>query len=513
MFACIYCKSVSGGASLVDFAYGFSPLVEASDAHTIVIDARGCEVLFGSFYELANEMSRRALTARTAGGLGCRINVALAANPDTAILAAHFFTGLTFISPGEESAGIGGLPIEALSPTNFTSWSLVFGLGSWDFDCFPKTEDQRPKTDKLKFIEQKIGEILDTLRLWGVATFSDLAKLPTAGVAQRLGQEGVRLQRLAQGKNDRQLVLIQPPPGFEQSIELEHPIDRLEPLSFILGRLLNQLCANLNAHALAANELRLRLELEGGTKHERTITLPVPMRDSRVFLRLLLLDAEMHPPQAAIGSVTIAVEPAAPRALQNGLFVPLAPEPEKLEVTLARLGKLVGAGNAGSPELLDTHRPDAFRVRRFRVHFNHRGHSQHCGLRIADCGFKNSKFEIRNSKFLLGFRVFRPPLNAQVQTVCGQPKRVKAQDKRCSLDINGRVLRASGPWRTSGDWWRADNWARDEWDVAIESRAGSKKGNGHADQDSQAGGASAQALYRVYRDLHDGAWFVEGVYD
>src|SRR5204863_8689755 len=107
-------------------------------------------------------------------------------------------------------------------------------------------------------------EIYETFALWGVRTFRDLAELPLAGVAERLGQEGVRLQQLAQGRTDRALNLVRPPIGFEQSLELEHPVSELEPLSFILSRLLNQLCANLNEHALAANELRLRLMSEPG---------------------------------------------------------------------------------------------------------------------------------------------------------------------------------------------------------------------------------------------------------
>src|SRR5262249_36307538 len=152
-------------------------------------------------------------------------------------------------------------------------------------------------------------EISETFILWGIRTFGDFAKLPLAGVAQRLGQEGVRLQKLAQGKSERHLVLAQPPVGFEQSLELEHPIAELEPLSFILSRLLNQLCANLQARAWATNELRLCLKLKDKTKFERMITFPVPMRNLKTFLRLLLFDIEARPPQAAITAVTIAAEP------------------------------------------------------------------------------------------------------------------------------------------------------------------------------------------------------------
>src|SRR6185369_15088764 len=92
-----------------------------------------------------------------------------------------------------------------------------------------------------------------------------------------------------------------------------------------------------------------------------------PMRDHKVFLKLLLLDTEMHPPGAAVRKVFLACEPVKPRVLQNGLFVPLAPAPDKLELTLARLAKLVGEENIGSPTLLDTHRPDAFSMKRFTL--------------------------------------------------------------------------------------------------------------------------------------------------
>jgi protein ImuB len=63
------------------------------------------------------------------------------------------------------------------------------------------------------------------------------------------------------------------------------------------------------------------------------------------------------------------------------------------------------------------------------------------------------------------------------------------------------VLVAAGPWRTSGEWWnaaqapgsrlQASGFNRDEWDVAL------------AD-----GG-----VYRVFRDRHTDAWFIEGIVD
>ncbi len=337
--------------------------------------------------------------------------------------------------------------------------------------------------------KKQAEEIFETLRLWGVRTFRDFASLPITGVAERLGPEGIQLQQLARGQAQRHLKLKQPAPVFANSIELEHALAELEPLSFIFARLLNQLCATLNAYALATNELLVQMKLEDQTAYERRLTLPYPMRDHKVFLKLLLLNTEMHPPQAAVSAVSINCEPVKPRVLQNGLFIPLAPEPEKLELTLARLAKLVSQENVGSPELIDTHRPDAFRMKRFvlkgKPDFRKRG-----------SGLSNWQSPIGKRQCAIGFRIFRPPLRAMVQANQGCPTQISAWSKQRS--VHGRVISLAGPWRTTGDWWRTDHWARDEWDVAL-------MGLGHESQSS--------ALYRIYRELNNGEWFVEGSYD
>jgi protein ImuB len=467
MFACIYGQvspkieaGSTEGSALIDLAFSFSPLVEQTSFDTIVLDASGQGLLFGSTgsrgangaeiywaQNLANEIAQRA------GQTGLKVNVSIAANPDIAIHSARSFKGIVVIPAGEELLHLGNLSIKLLD----------YALAEIE--------------------EKRAEEIAETLAVWGIHTFSDLARLPLSGVAQRLGQEGVRLQKLAQGKSERQLVLVRPPIGFEQSLELEHPVEELEPFSFILSRLLNQLCANLDSHALATNELRLCLKLEDKTDHERTITLPVPMRNPRTFLRLLLLDIEAQPPQAAISAVTITAEPVKPRISQTGLFIPLAPEPEKLEVTLARLAKLVGANNVGSPEPLDSYRPDAFRMKRFTL-VSHRKKT-------------NPESAIRNPQCLLGFRVFRPPWPAEVQISRGHPTHLKARSLQTSNIVRGKITRASGPWRASGEWWRADVWARDEWDIAV----------------ADGTGEQSEVLCRIYRNLISEEWFVEGMYD
>jgi protein ImuB len=463
MFACVHSNRKDCKALLVDCAYAFSPLVEETADDTVVLDIAGCELLFGSHREIAKEI------ARYAARLGLKINVAVAQNPDAAIHAAKCFAGVSVIAPGKEAARLGDLPLTALD----------FTLAHVEAD--------------------RVAEILEALDLWGIRNFRDFAALPEAGVFERLGPEGARLQKLARGESDRPLSLTKPAPEFEQSIELDDPIELLEPLSFILARLLNQLCASLQAHGLAVNELRVRLMLEDRTEHERAIRLPFPIRDGRIFLKLLLLDIESHPPKCAIVAMSIACEPTSSRAIQNGLFQPLAPEPEKLELTLARLARLVGEINVGSVELIDTHRPDAFRIKRFTVkrEVNRRGRRRR-SARVATKPSEgnNAQCAIRNPQFLLGFRLFRPPLRAEVEAPGGWPARIKSH--AAGRSIRGKIIGLAGPWRTSGDWWSQDGWARDEWDVAVAvSEASPEKGT----------------LYRIYRDLRSNSWFIEGIYD
>ena len=452
MFASVYMPGCTG--SVVHFASRFSPLVEEAAPDIAVLDIDGCELLFGRPAEIAVNI------ARAAQELGCNANVAVAGNPDAAIHAARWISGVTVIPPGRELKYLGVLPLKALQPQ-------LAGV-----------DDDRALT------------IFKTLELWGVRCFADFAALPEAGISERLGPDGIRLQELARGTSNRPLAVKEPEPEFETSIELDDPIAFTEPLSFVFAGLLNQLLATLQAHALATTELTLRLKLEDRTSIDRTLNLPFPTRDQKVLLRLLMLDIEANPPHAQIVAVSIKAEPAKTRATQNGLFQPLAPEPEKLELTIARITKLVGAQNIGSPEVLNTHRPGAFRIRKFRVLSNQGSRSR--GRRKSA---NKDPIVVTRPNRRPGFRVFRPPLRAEVHALVGRPIRVNARSANTSRNINGKVVRLAGPWRTTGDWWAEDGWCRDEWDIAI----------GIA--------ASEQAIYRIYHDLRTGAWFVEGMYD
>jgi protein ImuB len=436
-------------AALLDCAQSFSPRIEDAGLDTVIVDLRGLQSLFGSAASVASNLAARLRD------LGLKANIAIASNPDTAVLAARGFSGVTIIPAGKEAERLSSLPVEIL------------------LDGGP---DSNPEAE----------QFLETFHRWGVRTLGALAALPAASFSERLGQAGLHLQRLARGEIFRTLVPVEPPLVFEESIELEYPLTLLEPLAILLSQLLEKLFARLNAFAFATQQLRLRLELADDIREEetcsdsaglrifeRTLRLPLPLRDYLTFLKLLQLDLQAHPPGAPILKIHLCAEPVKPRAAQSGLFAPPAPEPEKLELTLARIAGIVGEGHAGSVELLDSHRPESFRMRHFVPHES-----------------EGDETERKATASIMALRILRPPWRAKVAICNGQPARIAGWNENSQKEI----LWAAGPWRSAGDWWEQKGWARDEWDVAVQED-------------------SCIAFYRLVRNLLSGEWFLEGTYD
>ena len=387
--------------ALLEAAKSFSPRLEEISSGTLIMDLAG----MGKLFERPEALARKLAQQIKALGLVARI--AIASNSDAARAAARGKTGIIVIPPGREAEVLGPLPLSVLDPP---------------------------------------PEILETLERWGIRDFQGLAALPTAELSERLGQEGVRLQALARGNFLRPLIGREPPPEFNEQMELEYPVEELEPLAFILNRLLGSLCERLSAYSVAAQQIDLHLDLQplgiaivrddpepakratscgpwrqpwgrgvgnpseprrgdirsgvpdvappglGNLKrdpspmasamghtmspapraprepqsgYEKIIPLPVPTRDPKLLLNLLRMQLEADPPSAPIVKAALKATPASPRVAQGGLFAPPAPDPEKFEITLARIAGLVGQQNVGSPRLLDSHRPGSFEMRPF----------------------------------------------------------------------------------------------------------------------------------------------------
>jgi len=423
--------------TLMAIARDFSPRVErhgCTPPVDVVLDVSGLERLLGDAHAIGAELAHAGAD-----------RVGMAASQVGARLLARARPGVS-VAVEDVERSLGSIPLTVLQ-------QLAAG-------------DPQP---------------FDVLHRWGLRTLGEFAALPAADLSARLGRRGLALQQLARGVDPRPLVPDPGVPRFIGSIELEWPIESLEPLSFVLARLLEPLSAALERADRAAAAVRLDLRLTDRTRHPRMLQLPAAMRDARVLRTLLLLDLESHPPAAAIDVVTIEADPAPSRIVQYSLLERALPTAETLATLNARLGALVGADRCGTPVLLDSHRPDGFTMRTF----NPTGSPGP----IPPSDPASASVSSPGGGWVL--RRFRPPLAVRVTLEDGRPLRM-AIDRQGMP--GGRVTQAAGPWRTSGAWWdpaAGTPWDRDEWDVAF---------------------ADATAC-RIYRDRQSGVWFLEGLFD
>src|SRR5947209_14285015 len=114
---------------------------------------------------------------------------------------------------------------------------------------------------------------------------------------------------MARGEDTHPRVPSRADERFDATLELEWPIEGLEPLSFVLTRLLEPLSTRLEARDRGAAALHVALRLVTRETHRRCLELPSPLRDVRTLRTLALLDLESHPPAAAIDQVTITIDP------------------------------------------------------------------------------------------------------------------------------------------------------------------------------------------------------------
>jgi protein ImuB len=471
LFGALFAADGTPPDALADVAREFSPRIDIRSDRDVVLDLNGVERLFGSARTIAEELRR------TAADRGLRVRIAIAGTRIAARLLVRHRAGLTVVEPGTDAVALASLPVSLLS----------------EFAPPPPTP------------REELGTVF---RRWGIRTLGELAALPSDDLAARLGADGMTWQRLARGEDPQPLVPSLPEERFSQSLDLEWPIEDLEPLSFVLGRLMEPLSLHLERRDRGAAVLHVRLHLvpmddTTPAVHERSLQLPAPMRDARTLRTLALLDLESNPPPAPIDRVEVAVDPTPGRIVQYSLLTRALPTPERLSTLMARLHALVGETRCGAPALVDSWRPEAFEMRAFApVDVNVIDRSKASGPRPQASSLDDARDALSGSRRtvlgqsqavgpvkqpVLALRRFRFPIPVRVRTEHAQPQYIAIDRRGMS---GGGIESCAGPWRTAGDWWR-EGWDRDEWDVTVR------------------GGTT----YRLFRARDTDRWFVEGVVD
>jgi protein ImuB len=523
--------AVSAVHPLLAIAQEFSPRFERHRDDLVSIDVSGLARLLGPARTIGEEL-RRAASAR-----GVRAHVAVAGTRMAALLLARARPGLTVIAPGEEAEALAPLPIGILE----------------------KLDDDRLDDDRTQSSQSTQSDLdkknsavfaVSAFKRWGLKTLGDLASLPSADLASRMGRPALAWQAMARGADVRPLVPMLEEERFESSLDLEWPIEGLEPLSFVLTRLLEPLSTRLERRDRGAAVLHVLLRLvtrpstssgrgepvEPRDTCARRLELPSPMRDVRTLRTLALVDLESHPPAAAVDRVTVVIDPTPGRVLQHTLFRRAHPTPEQLSTLVARLGALMGPDRFGAPATVDSYRPGVFAMTPFATDHDDqrrtRGTRREISLEESAVSADQRRTRGTRGEISLeesavsacsalnvvfsAIRRCRRPVPARVAVVDGRPVRVTTDRRGLA---GGAVTTCAGPWRTSGEWWMTNTtrksqvstlnaqhppsgetsafkleisgWDRDEWDVAL----------------------SDGAIYRVFRDRDANSWFIDAIVD
>ncbi len=280
---------------LARWATRFAPRVACDGTDGLVLDITGVAHLFGG---------EAALLADLAAGLarlGLSLRLGAAGTPGAAWALARF-GALRVAAPGAEAAALAPLPPAALRLPEPTLAAL----------------------DRL-----------------GLRRIADIAALPRAGLARRLGPEVLMRLDQATGTAPEAIAPTPEPPPLAVRLTLPEPIGLVADVMAGLARLLERLCTQLADAGLGARRLRLTLRRVDGGAAEVEIGLARPLRAPERIAAIFAHGVEAVEAGFGIDMLRLAVLVAEPLGAQQ-LRLAGKPGGEALADLLTRLGNRLG---------------------------------------------------------------------------------------------------------------------------------------------------------------------------
>jgi DNA polymerase IV len=208
-------------------------------------------------------------------------------------------------------------------------------------------------------------DIRARLTRFGLRRIGQIAELPMSALIARFGEEGGRLHARARGQETEPFKSRRATKRLGLALPIEPPVEDLEPLRFVLHRLVAGLTGQLTARGLAADRAILALELDlafapTGTapRIEVEQRFPEPTADAEAIERLLFARLEREPPPAAVQRLDLELRGTTPAAGQQlPLFVPQAARTARLDWQLARLALTYGEDRVRRVAITDPEAP------------------------------------------------------------------------------------------------------------------------------------------------------------
>ena len=202
------------------------------------------------------------------------------------------------------------------------------------------------------------GPTLERFRIFGPDAHRGAGGARPLGGHRPLRGAGGDLHDLAQGLDGRPLRPRRPVQRLSADVELDPPVETLEPLRFVLHHLCGTLCEQLAARGAGAARATLTLTLEdrgparAGTSRRPATpvvrryeqALPEPAAAPDLLERLLMARLEVGPPACAVERLALELDGTAPEAgRSSSLFEPQLARAGRLEWQLRSLAIRFGA--------------------------------------------------------------------------------------------------------------------------------------------------------------------------
>jgi len=412
LFACIISEADEN--ILVSLANSFSANIEMIEGG-ILFDLSGLENLMGDQNRIAKRIAKTLDEKNIVG------NISVSKDADTAILFATNFAGFTTDSGSE----INSLPIDALA------------------------------------MEADIKNVFADL---GIRDIDQLKEIPAEDLIARYGQDFHDVIDLIDQKGKRTLTSNIKEQNVAWEFELEHAVEDLERLVFILANGVGEVLNETAGRNLSTEHITVSLKPESGESKIYEVKISFPTVQKDFWRKIIDHRISLDLPENTIKSIELICHFSKIRTAQFGLYSATKPEPESLHLTINKLKKLVGEENVGVPELLEERLEKPFKL----------------NSELEPKGVES--LEIKPAKPKIAFSYYNPPIPAHVWVE--NRKLVFLKTER----FEGKVKNHGGIWRKNSHWW-AGFWTTEEWDVEIENAG-------------------------VFRLLRKGrSWFVTGEYD
>lgn len=239
------------------------------------------------------------------------------------------------IPSGESEKALAPLPIDSLL---FLSNPL----------SLPTPEETKSVTSMIKLFS-----------FLGVSNLGDFARLPSSTITPRFGSFGVDLHRRARGVASLPFRPFEPSVTYREIQALEEPIGMLEPLLFIIKRVLSRLEDQTRKDSSAALKISLFLETEDAQELEIIIPLTRPIRRASGWFGVIREKLSRLEIPAPLISLTIEISiPIRVRGMQFHLFDAAEKQQEPLDELLGRLIAGLGPTVVSAASLRERHRPE-----------------------------------------------------------------------------------------------------------------------------------------------------------